>query len=61
MDLFFLNDGSKLVYIIKIFIYVKVDLSDKCSAYLIIKWVSCNSSISYRWEYTIYFLREENI
>jgi len=25
MDLFFLNGGSKLVYIIKIFIYVKID------------------------------------
>jgi len=25
MNLFFLNDSSKLVYIIKIFIYVKID------------------------------------
>jgi len=25
MNLFFLNGGSKLVYIIKIFIYVKID------------------------------------
>jgi len=27
MNLFFLNGGSKLVYIIKIFIYIKIDLS----------------------------------
>jgi len=40
MNLFFLNGGSKLVDIIKIFIYVKKTL--KWSACLIIRWVVAN-------------------
>jgi len=41
MNLFFLNGGSKLLYIINFLSYNRL----KCSAYLIIKITDCNSSI----------------